>query len=274
MSSFFTTLGSFRIWGMSVSIIPEGRMTYNGGRPVQLMATCLCDAFFDSAAQASVEILEGLGVSVVFPPDQTCCGQPSFNAGDWEATRRVLRSTLRAFDPHLPIVVPSGSCASMIFHGAQLAFEGTGEEAEIRRLAGQTWELADFIVHGLGVGTWKGALPAKAVLHHSCHCRGTESLAAATALLTSIDGLQLVDYGELEQCCGFGGAFSVSFPETSRAMGSLKLEHLLANHPEYLISLDSGCLLHLGGILDRESTSIQRRHFAEILQMSAQGVSK
>ncbi len=251
------------------SITPEDRMTYDR-RPVQFMVTCLCDAFFDEAAKASVEVLERLGVEVVFPPDQTCCGQPSFNAGDWDATRKVVRNMLKAFDESSLIVVPSGSCVSMVLHGAQMAFEGYPEQDRVRQLARRTWELTDFIVNGLGVTRWPGHHDGPIALHHSCHCRGTNSLPAATALLESIEGVELVEYGEKEQCCGFGGAFSVSFPETSKKIGALKLNHLLQNRPKYIASLDTGCLLHLGGLLDRDGVPTQRRHVAEILRDAVQ----
>lgn len=247
------------------SIVPEDRMAYDH-RPVQLMITCLCDAFFDEAAKASVEVLEHLGVKVAFPVDQTCCGQPAFNSGDWEAARKVLRHMFSVFDESSLIVVPSGSCASMVFHGAQMAFEGRPEGARARQLARQTWELADFIVNGLGVSAWPGHYDGPVALHHSCHCRGTRSIEAATALLASIEGLELADYGEREQCCGFGGAFSVGFPETSRKVGTLKIRHLLENRPKYLASVDAGCLLHLGGLLDRDGHPLERRHLAEILR--------
>ena len=254
---------------LSHTIIPEDRMAYDQ-RPVQFMVTCLCDAFFDEAAVASVEVLERLGVEVVFPLDQTCCGQPAFNAGDWDSTRRVIRNMLDAFDDSSLIVVPSGSCVSMVLHGAQMAFEGYPEQARVRQLARQTWELVDFIVNGLDVRQWRGQHDGPIALHHSCHCRGTPSLPAATQLLESIDGIELVTYGEKEQCCGFGGAFSVSFPETSKKIGTLKLDHLLENRPKYIASLDTGCLLHLGGLLDRDGVETERRHVATILRDAMQ----
>ena len=247
------------------SIVPADRLPYDG-RPVRFMVTCLCDAFFDEAARAAVEVLEHLGVEVDFPPDQTCCGQPAFNAGDWEAARKVVRSMLAAFEGEGAIVVPSGSCVSMVLHGAPMAFEGRPEAEQVHELARRTWELADFIVHGLGVTAWPGHHDGPVALHHSCHCRGTRSVEAARTLLASIEGLELVDYAEREQCCGFGGAFSVSFPETSKRVGHLKMQHLLENAPRYVASLDTGCLLHLGGLMDREGVSVERRHVAQILR--------
>jgi hypothetical protein len=114
------------------------------GKRVQLMATCLCDAFYDDVAAATVEILEYLGVEVVFPEAQTCCGQPAFNGGDWAASRKVVRHTVRTFAGEEPVVVPSGSCAAMLFHGAVLEFEKEPDLGEVEALGRRTWELADF----------------------------------------------------------------------------------------------------------------------------------
>jgi L-lactate dehydrogenase complex protein LldE len=182
---------------------------------VQLMATCLCDAFYADVARASVEVLEHLGCIVDFPEAQTCCGQPAFNGGDWAASRKVVRHTVRTFAGNVPVIVPSGSCAAMVFHGAPLEFEKESDRHEVEALANRTWELVDFIVNGLGVKTWPGRYAAKVAFHRSCHSRGTNSGEATTALLSSIAGLELIPFGEGEQCCGFGGTFSVSFPTIS-----------------------------------------------------------
>lgn len=232
------------------------------------MATCLCDAFFDDAAKATVEILEYLGCTVEFPPDQTCCGQPAFNAGDWDNSRRVVRHMVDVFAGDGPVVVPSGSCAAMVFHGAPLEFEKcpAPERERVDQLASRTWELADFIVNGLGVTDWPGRYERRVAFHRSCHSRGTLSGEATEGLLNSIDGLELIPLGEAEQCCGFGGTFSVSFPNISRAMGELKVKHILEAHPDCLVSGDGGCMLHLGGIVDKSGKSLKRMHFAQILR--------
>ena len=153
------------------------------GKRVQLMATCLCDAFYDDMAAATVQVLEYLGCTVEFPEGQTCCGQPAFNAGDWSASRRVMRHMVRTFKSELPVIVPSSSCAAMVFHGSLLAFEHEPDLPEVEQLARRTWELADFIVHGLGVTTWPGRFDAAIAFHRSCHSRGTQSATAAATLM-------------------------------------------------------------------------------------------
>jgi L-lactate dehydrogenase complex protein LldE len=236
------------------------------GKKVQLMATCLCDAFYDDAAIATVEVLEYLGMTVEFPEGQTCCGQPAFNAGDWAASRRVARHMVRTFAGELPVIVPSSSCAAMVFHGSLLAFEHEPDLPEIEQVARRTWELADFIFNGLGVKTWPGKLDAAIVFHRSCHSRGTGSPEAAATLMRSIEGVKLLEFGEAEQCCGFGGTFSVSFPHISEAMGRLKLQHLRAAQPQLLVGIDTSCLMHLSGLAEKEGRPIKHQHVAQVLR--------
>ena len=241
------------------------------GRRVQLMATCLCDAFYDDVAAATVEVLEHAGVEVAFPEGQTCCGQPAFNGGDWPASRRVVRHTVRTFAGEDPVVVPSGSCAAMLFHGAVLEFEKEPDAPAVEALGRRTWELADYLVNGLGVRTWPGRYPARVAFHRSCHSRGTDSVAAALALLRSIAGVEVVEFGEAEQCCGFGGTFAVTFPHLSGAMGQLKLDHVRAAQPDVYVSGDMSCMMHLGGLAAREGRPIRTLHLAQVLRDALRG---
>ncbi len=231
------------------------------------MGTCLCDAFFDEAAIATVEVLEHLGVKVDYPDDQTCCSQPAFNSGDWKSSRKVARHTARVFAGDLPVIVPSGSCAAMNFHGNRLQFEEEPEQG-IDSLAGRTWELMDFIVNGLGVTRWEGRLqhPTRIAFHHSCHSRGTRTGEAATQLLQSIENVELITFGQAEQCCGFGGTFSVTFPHISGQMGTLKLDHVLENEPDLLCSADLSCLMHLGGLATVQGRQTPYQHAVQILR--------
>ena len=230
------------------------------------MGTCLCDAFYARAARATVEVLEHLGVEVIFPEDQTCCGQPAFNSGDWAVSRKIALHTARVFEGELPVIVPSGSCAAMHFHGNPLQFEDEPDEL-ITSLANRTWELFDFIVNGLGVTTWPRTLarPAKIAFHHSCHTRGTGTREAAVQLLESIGNLMLVEVGQRDQCCGFGGTFSVVFPNISGKMGALKLDHLLEADPDLLVSADLSCLMHLNGLATKQDRPIPYQHAVQIL---------
>lgn len=241
------------------------------GKRVQLMATCLCDAFYDDVAAATVEVLEHLGVEIVFHEAQTCCGQPAFNGGDWTASRKVVRHMVKTFASEDPVVIPSGSCAAMMFHGALLEFENEPDLPEVAALGRRSWELTDFIVNGLGVKTWPGRFDAKIALHRACHTRFTQTMPAAFTLLGSIAGVQLVEFGEPEQCCGFGGTFSVAFPNISASMGELKLEHIRAVQPDVLVSPDMSCLMHMTGLAKKEGKPIKALHIAQVLRDALKG---
>jgi len=244
--------------------VPTQRPT---DRKVLLMATCLCDAFYDDVACATVEILERLGVEVLFPEDQTCCGQPAFNSGDWKASRQVARHAAKVFAGDLPVIVPSGSCAAMHFHGHKLQFEECPEPA-VDSLANRTWELIDFIVNGLGITAWEGAFdaPTRLAFHRSCHTRGTDTGEAVTTLLSSIRHAEVVPFGQQDQCCGFGGTFSVTFPHISGRMGSLKLDHILDQQPDLLVSADMSCLMHLTGLARVQGRPVPHRHVVQVLR--------
>jgi len=233
---------------------------------VQLMATCLCDAFFDDVARATVEVLEHVGCEIIFPENQTCCGQPAFNCGQWHASRQIMRHTAQVFAGEEPIVIPSGSCAAMMFHGSSLEFEHEKDLPEIEQVGSRAWELGDYLVHGLGLTSWPGHYQARIAYHRACHTRGTQSSPAILQLLRSIPGVEIIPFNEEEQCCGFGGTFSVSFPHISTAMGELKLTHIRAAAPDCLVSSDTSCLMHLQGLAARAGQPIKTFHLAQILR--------
>lgn len=235
-------------------------------RTVLLMASCLCDAFFDDVAMASVQVLEHVGCRVEFREAQTCCSQPAFNAGDWIAARSVARHTLNVFQGPDAVVVPSGSCARMLSHGMPLLFEGESERADVLALSGRSFELADFLVNVLGVRHWGGRLEQRLAFHRSCHSRGTRYSDAALTLLSTIAGLRIVEFDEAEQCCGFGGTFSVSFPELSARIGGLKLDNVRDVRVDGLISADMGCLMHLGGLARKQGEPLRTLHLAQVLR--------
>lgn len=234
---------------------------------VLLMGTCLCDAFYDDVARATVEVLEHLGLAVEFPENQTCCGQPAFNSGDWVSSRKVARHTASVFAGDLPVIVPSGSCAAMNFHGNPLQFE-ENPDPSIDSLARRTWEVMDFIFNSLEIKKWPGKFenPTRIAFHRSCHSRGTGSGEATLKLLESIENAEVVPFGQAEQCCGFGGTFSVTFPHISGRMGSLKLDNILETQPDVLTSGDMSCLMHLNGLAVTQGRAIPHLHAIQILR--------
>lgn len=232
------------------------------------MATCLCDAFFAEVAQAAVEVLEYAGCEVLFPEDQTCCGQPAFNSGDFENGRKVARHTAKVFGGDLPIVVPSGSCGAMMTHGNSIQFEGETDCDMMATLGERTWEICDFLSNQLNID-WEGSLQeTRVTMHHSCHSRGSQTGASALALLGGIQGLEVQEVGQADQCCGFGGTFSVAFPNISAGMGELKLSEVEKQRPDYLVSADMSCLMHLSGLTEKSGGALPVRHVVQILRDS------
>lgn len=240
------------------------------GTPVHLMLTCLCDAFYPNVGMAAVECLEALGYPVVFDEAQTCCSQPAFNTGDFESALKVAQHTIAVFRPANAVVVPSGSCAAMIRWGFPQLFRGRPDADAALELARKTWEFTEFVTQVAGVETWKGRYAKRLALHRSCHLRELTTGDAPERLLRTIDGVTICDLKTAEQCCGFGGTFSVSFPWTSNEMGSHKLRDFAASGAEEVVSTDMGCVVHLGGLQGHKGSQprvagLPIRHLAEIL---------
>lgn len=236
---------------------------------VQLFVTCLVDSLFPQVGDAVVDVLEAQGLSVEFPFDQTCCGQPAFNAGYRDEARKIVQHTLDVLDAtEGPIVVPSGSCAQMIIdHAPELVHADPEYAAKAGRVARRTREFTSFLVDDLGL-TDVGArcAPARATYHPSCHgLRGLGLRRQPQQLLDEVDGLEMVDLPEAESCCGFGGIFSVELPEVSAAMLNTKLANVESTGADLLVGGDVGCLMHMGGGLRRRESAIEIAHVAELL---------
>lgn len=225
---------------------------------VQLMLTCLCDAFYGEVGIASVRVLEHAGCTVRFAKDQTCCGQPPFNSGEWDESRKVAEHALSVLAGEDPIVVPSASCAAMLREGYHLLFPD--------RPTLEAYELSEFLVKKLGVSTWPGLPePKEVAFHRACHGRGIGLGDTQERLLAMVSGLTLVPFAQPEQCCGFGGAFSSTHSKLSSMIGEEKLKHLAESGCDEIVSGDMGCLMHLSGLLRREGKPIKVTHFSEVL---------
>lgn len=223
---------------------------------VQLMLTCLCDAFFGEVGIATVKALEHVGCEVEFPREQTCCGQPPFNSGDWKSARPVAARNRRVFNPELPIVVPSASCAAMLRHGYPML--------ELDALP--AYELSEFLLDVVQVDSWPGLpKPLRAVFHRSCHGRMIQLGDRQTRLLGLVPGVELVPFDQAEQCCGFGGAFSVGHTTVSAGIGSEKLRCLTEAKVDTVVGGDMGCLMHLHGLADNQGLPVRTVHYAQLL---------
>ncbi|HEY2386921.1 MAG TPA: (Fe-S)-binding protein [Candidatus Binatia bacterium] len=233
---------------------------------VQLFVTCLTDQLAPQIGEATVRILERLGHRVRFPEAQTCCGQPAFNDGFPDEAAALAARTVEIFADPAPIVVPSGSCATMLrhFYPGLLAAGAHAERA--RHFAARTFELSAFLVHVLGVtdvgAHWRGT----ATYHDSCHLlRELGIRDEPRRLLADVDGLTLVEMPYAEHCCGFGGAFAVKFPEVSGAILDAKLDGIMATGAAAVVANDAGCLLQMAGGLARRGAAVRTLHLAEVL---------
>jgi L-lactate dehydrogenase complex protein LldE len=234
---------------------------------VALFATCLVDLFYPQVGEATVRLLRRLGLRVTYPEGQTCCGQPLFNNGFLEEAARIARRTISLLEPAESIVVPSGSCACMLKQEYPHLFKDDPEmQARAVRLGGKTYELSDFLVRVLGREDVGGRFSGTATYHPSCHLlRGLGIADAPTRLLRNVRGLTLRELPAAEICCGFGGSFSVKFPEVSNAILQEKIRNIRATGAGILVANDCGCLMQMGGGLSRGGHSVRALHLAEIL---------
>lgn len=234
---------------------------------VQLFVTCLVDAFYPAVGEATVELLERSGCTVAFPFDQTCCGQPAFNAGYHDEARAMAAHTVGVLDAtEGPVVVPSGSCAQMIVHHIPELLVGTADHSAAIRVAERTRELTVFLVDDLESAESPGPISATATYHASCHgLRGLDILEQPLTLLDAADGVDRVELREADQCCGFGGLFSIEMPEVSAAMLDEKLHAIEETGADYVVGTDVSCLMHIAGGLRRRDSHVRTCHVAEML---------
>jgi L-lactate dehydrogenase complex protein LldE len=240
----------------------------------QLFITCLGDQFYTSTLQNMTHLLERLGVELVFPPEQTCCGQPLFNNGFEGKTRAVARNFVRAFsNSDAPIVGPSGSCVGMVkHHYLELFPEGTSEHTLAADISSRIYELTEYLVNVLKVTDVGAVYPHKVTYHASCHYLREMGLKTeAKTLLNAVKGLEFVSLNEEETCCGFGGAFTVTYPEVSRAMMEYKVNHIIASSADTIITCEPGCLMNIAGGLHKAGSNIRAMHIIDLL-VSQEGV--
>jgi L-lactate dehydrogenase complex protein LldE len=237
-------------------------------RTVRLFVTCLVDTFFPQVGEAAATVLRRAGARVEFPRGQTCCGQPMFNAGLRADARGVAEHTLRVLEAaEGDVVMPSGSCAHMLRHNYAELFSDRPEWLRrARDLASRTYEFTEYLVDVLGVtdtnARWEGAI----AYHPTCHLhRGLHVDRQPRTLLRNVRGAELRELPEAEDCCGFGGVFSVEHPEISTEMLRRKISNLETSRSPTLVVCDAGCLMHIQGGLKRSRQTQEVRHIAEVL---------
>ncbi|AXM88138.1 Fe-S oxidoreductase [Anoxybacillus ayderensis] len=233
---------------------------------VTLFVTCLVDLFHVNVGKATVELLERLGCTVHFPEAQTCCGQPAYNSGYVKEAKEAMKHMIRTFEHAEYIVTPSGSCATM-FKEYPHIFKGDGEwEERAKRVADKTYELTQFIVDVLQVEDVGARLKGKATYHTSCHMTRLLGVKdAPLTLLQHVKDLEVVPLPNAHNCCGFGGTFSVKMGPISEQMVDEKMECIERVEADYLIGADCGCLMNIGGRIERKGKPIRVMHIAEVL---------
>lgn len=234
---------------------------------VALFVTCLGDQFFPQVGEGVVKVLRRLGVEVLFDPAQTCCGQPAFNTGYRQEARQVAARVLDLFADAEYVVAPSGSCTAMVrvFYPELFADDPVrlGKCAALRE---RFFEFSEFLVNVLKVEDVGARFPHRVTYHDSCHLLrelGIEE--PPRKLLQRVRSIDVVEMQDYRGCCGFGGTFAVKFPEISVAMGEDKLRAASAAGAEYLVANDSGCLMHLAGLIHRQGSPLKTVHLAEVL---------
>jgi len=233
---------------------------------VGLLVTCLADMFRPEIGFASVKLLEQAGCEVEVPL-QSCCGQPAYNAGDEKDAAALAKNMIAAFEPFDYVVVPSGSCGGMVkVHYPRLLQGDAAWSARAGALAAKTHELLSFLVNVCGLKGVTAQCTGNAAYHDSCSSLREMGVSSEPRLLLkSVSGLSLRDFSEKETCCGFGGFFSVKYPEISARMADDKIADAKAGGANMILAGDLGCLLHLAGRLSRRGEAMSVRHAAEVL---------
>jgi L-lactate dehydrogenase complex protein LldE len=234
---------------------------------VALFTTCLVDALFPDAARATVWVLERLGQPVEFPLEQTCCGQMHANSGYFEVD--LIRRYVDVFCGYDAVVVPSGSCAGSIHHQHPMIARVAGEHALAARaqaVAAKTFELSQFLIDVLGTDDVGAYFPHRVTYHPTCHSMRMLGVGdRPLRLLRNVRGIDLVELPRWDECCGFGGTFSIKNPDVSAAMLADKMEAVIETGAEVLCAGDRSCLMHIGGGLERIRAGVRTLHLAEIL---------
>jgi L-lactate dehydrogenase complex protein LldE len=231
------------------------------------MITCLGDVFFPEVGVAVVKLLRRLGVTVEFPEGQTCCGMPLYNSGYHDDAAAVAARTVDVFAGAEHVVVPSGSCAWMVkaeYPG--LLAHDTRRQKDAQELAARTREFSQFLVEVMGIERVASSFQGKVTYHDSCHLlRGLAESRSPRTLLRSLPGVEFVELPGADECCGFGGSFSVRLPEVSSAILGKKLDNVERTGADCVVACDAGCLMQMGGGLSRRGSRVRALHLAQVL---------
>jgi len=233
---------------------------------VYYFGTCLIDMLYPEAGIAGLNLIRREGVRVIFPPEQTCCGQPAYNSGFPREAKTVALKQIRLFSKELPIVVPSGSCAAMMKHHYPLLFEGDANFKRVREFSKRIYELSEFLVRILGIKLEDQGAPTKVTWHSSCSAaREMGVIEDSKSLIHQLNNVELIELKNEHECCGFGGTFSVKQPEISGAMVADKIEDIVQTGASRILAGDCGCLMNISGAMEYQNVSLKGQHLAEFI---------
>jgi L-lactate dehydrogenase complex protein LldE len=233
---------------------------------VQLFIPCFVDQLYPQTAFNMVHVLEQAGCTVNYNPDQTCCGQPAFNAGFQDEARAVCSKFIRDFDGADCIVAPSASCVGFVRNYYPQLFNNSSLHNEVKDLGKRIFEFSDFMVNVLKITDVGASLPGKATYHDSCAgLRECKIKKEPRLLLEKVKGLELIEMADVETCCGFGGTFAVKFQAISAGMADQKVNNALATGADFIISTDLSCLMHLDGYIRHKNLPLKTLHLADVL---------
>lgn len=233
---------------------------------VHVFIPCFIDQLYPTAGFNTIKVLERTGCNVIYNPEQTCCGQPAFNAGYWGESREVCNKFLKDFESAEYVVIPSASCTGFVNNYYSKIYGNTSNQNATKDIEGKVFELSDFLVNVLKKIDLGAILQGTATYHDSCAAlRECKIKDEPRILLNHVKGLNLVELKDNETCCGFGGTFAVKFEGISTAMGEQKAQHVVDTKAEYLISTDLSCLMHINGVMEKQLLPITSLHLADVL---------
>lgn len=235
-------------------------------RNVYFYGTCLIDLWSPEAGMAAIQLLQREGVRVIFPPEQTCCGQPAFNSGFWPEAKKVAQKQISCFPKDYPILVPSGSCAAMMKHHYHDLFANDPFEEEARAFSARIHEWSEYLVNKLKIRLKDNGPPTRATWHVSCHAlREMKVREEPRSLIQQLENVELIPLPRETECCGFGGTFAMKQAEISTAMVEDKSKAVVETNAEYLLAGDCGCLMNIAGNLEYQGEKVKVQHLAQFL---------
>jgi L-lactate dehydrogenase complex protein LldE len=233
---------------------------------VHVFIPCFIDQLYPTAGFNTIKVLEKAGCTVTYNQDQTCCGQPAFNAGYWGESREVCNKFIIDFSGADHIVVPSASCTGFIKNYYSKIYDNASNQKDIKGLQDKVYELSDFLVNVLNIQDLGAQFDGVATYHDSCAAlRECKIKNEPRQLLEKVKGLKLIELQDNETCCGFGGTFAVKFEGISVAMGEQKVQNIVKTKADYLISTDLSCLMHIGGVMEKMDLPVKSLHLADVL---------